>query len=79
MAVLLRLLSAGGGAAQLPPPLAVELKLLHVTPPPSIPSISPLLLLQEFLRGPDFALIPFCIGTYLCHPLMQQAAYFLGW
>jgi hypothetical protein len=38
-----------------------------------------LLLLQEFLRGPYFALIPFCIGTYLCHPLMQQAAYFLGW
>jgi len=35
--------------------------------------------LQEFLRGPYFVLIPFCIGAYLCHPLMQRAAYYLGW
>lgn len=35
--------------------------------------------LQEFMRGPYFALIPFCVGAYLCHPLMQRAAYFLGW
>ncbi|KAL4423637.1 hypothetical protein ABPG77_009224 [Micractinium sp. CCAP 211/92] len=34
---------------------------------------------KEFLRGPYFALIPFCVGAYLCHPLMQRAAYFLGW
>ena len=37
------------------------------------------LCVQEFLRGPYFALVPFCIGTYLAHPLMQRAAYWLGW
>jgi zeta-carotene isomerase len=34
---------------------------------------------KEFLRGPYFFLVPFCIGAYLCHPLMQQASYWLGW
>jgi zeta-carotene isomerase len=34
---------------------------------------------KEFLRGPYLVLIPFCAGAYLCHPLMQRAAYFLGW
>lgn len=35
--------------------------------------------LQEFLRGPYLLLLPFCVGTYLAHPLMQRASYFLGW
>lgn len=35
--------------------------------------------LKEFLRGPYFVLVPFCIGCYLCHPLMQRASYWLGW
>lgn len=34
---------------------------------------------KEFLRGPYFFLLPFCVGAYLAHPLMQRAAYFLGW
>lgn len=34
---------------------------------------------KEFLRGPYLVLIPFCIGAYLCHPLMQRASYWLGW
>ncbi|KAI3431840.1 hypothetical protein D9Q98_010592 [Chlorella vulgaris] len=33
---------------------------------------------KEFLRGPYLLLLPFCVGTYLAHPLMQRASYFLG-
>lgn len=34
---------------------------------------------KEFLRGPYLVLIPFCVGAYLCHPLMQLAAHKVGW
>jgi zeta-carotene isomerase len=34
---------------------------------------------REWARGPYFFLVPFCVGAYLAHPLMQQGAYFLGW
>lgn len=34
---------------------------------------------KEFLRGPYLALVPFCLGAYLCHPLMQRAALYLNW
>ena len=34
---------------------------------------------KEFVRLPYVFLAPFCVGAYLCHPLMQQASYWLGW
>lgn len=34
---------------------------------------------KEWVRGPYLFLIPFCVGAYLCHPLMQQGSYWLGW
>lgn len=34
---------------------------------------------KEFLRAPYLFLVPFCIGCYLCHPLMQRASLWLGW
>ncbi|KAI8107388.1 hypothetical protein M9435_002419 [Picochlorum sp. BPE23] len=34
---------------------------------------------KEYLRLPYLFLVPFCIGAYVCHPLMQQASYWLGW
>lgn len=34
---------------------------------------------KEFLRAPYMFLVPFCIGCYLCHPLMQRASLWLGW
>ena len=34
---------------------------------------------KEYMRMPYFFLVPFCIGCYLSHPLMQRGAYFLGW
>lgn len=34
---------------------------------------------KEFVRAPYLFLIPFCIGTYLSHPLMQRGALWLGW
>ncbi|GAB4819560.1 hypothetical protein N2152v2_006606 [Parachlorella kessleri] len=34
---------------------------------------------KEFLRMPYFFLVPFSIGCYLAHPLMQQGSYWLGW
>lgn len=34
---------------------------------------------KEFLRAPYLFLLPFCIGCYLVHPLMQRGAYWLGW
>ena len=34
---------------------------------------------KEFLRGPYLFLVPFCIGCYVCHPLMQRGALALGW
>eukprot|EP00879_Flechtneria_rotunda_P002691 GHRR01002897.1.p1 GENE.GHRR01002897.1~~GHRR01002897.1.p1 ORF type:complete len:366 (+),score=54.74 GHRR01002897.1:444-1541(+) len=34
---------------------------------------------KEFLRGPYYAVTALTLGTYLCHPLMQQASYSLHW
>ncbi|KAG7668936.1 hypothetical protein Ndes2437B_g06671 [Nannochloris sp. 'desiccata'] len=34
---------------------------------------------KEFLRAPYLFLVPFCIGAYLSHPLMQYGALKLGW
>mmetsp|Transcript_36482 Transcript_36482/g.103046 ORF Transcript_36482/g.103046 Transcript_36482/m.103046 type:complete len:384 (-) Transcript_36482:303-1454(-) len=34
---------------------------------------------KEFLRVPYVAVVAFTVGAYLCHPLFQQASYFLGW
>ena len=34
---------------------------------------------REFLRAPYLFLVPFCIGCYLSHPLMQRASLWLGW
>ena len=34
---------------------------------------------REFMRGPYLVLIPFCLGAYWAHPLMQRASYWLGW
>ena len=34
---------------------------------------------KEFVRLPYLFLVPFCVGAYVCHPLMQQASYWLGW
>lgn len=34
---------------------------------------------REFLRAPYLFLLPFCIGAYLSHPLMQRGALWLGW
>jgi zeta-carotene isomerase len=34
---------------------------------------------KEFLRAPYFFLVPFCVGAYLAHPLMQRGALWLGW
>ena len=34
---------------------------------------------KEFIRAPYLAVILFTVGAYLCHPLMQRAAYWLDW
>lgn len=34
---------------------------------------------KEYLRLPYLFLVPFCIGAYLSHPLMQYGALKLGW
>jgi zeta-carotene isomerase len=34
---------------------------------------------KEFLRAPYLFLLPFCIGAYFSHPLMQLGALKLGW
>mmetsp|Transcript_7320 Transcript_7320/g.17591 ORF Transcript_7320/g.17591 Transcript_7320/m.17591 type:complete len:373 (+) Transcript_7320:87-1205(+) len=34
---------------------------------------------KEFARVPYLAVTAFTVGAYLCHPLFQQASYFLGW
>lgn len=34
---------------------------------------------KEYMRLPYFFLVPFCIGAYLSHPLMQRGALMLGW
>lgn len=34
---------------------------------------------KEWLRAPYLFLVPFGVGCYLLHPLMQRGAYYLGW
>jgi len=34
---------------------------------------------KEWVRLPYLFLVPFCLGAYFAHPLMQQASYYLGW
>jgi zeta-carotene isomerase len=34
---------------------------------------------KEWLRVPYAAVVIFTIGTYYAHPVMQRAAYWLGW
>jgi len=34
---------------------------------------------REFARVPYLGVVAFSVGAYVCHPLMQRAAYWLNW